>query len=77
MKNSTKRRSVIGATLFMVAAMFSGNLKDTKNKPVRGRFSGHTMGGVGWNPQAIYSPPRGKHKGYMRDPQWRAKRKTK
>jgi hypothetical protein len=68
---------MVASFFVMVAAMAGGLLKTSSGKAIQsGRKSTHTSG-MGRNSGAIYSPKRSKFKGYMRDPQYRAKRKTK
>jgi len=74
MKDSTKRRSVVGRTLMLIGAMFAAGAADKKT--FRGTHSGTSAhGNLGWGGSAVYSPTRSKHKGFMRDPEYRAKRK--
>ena len=68
MKNSTQRRGFIGSIL-MIAALFSmrGATKNTSHAS----FGGGTLRGH----IPSYSAKRSKHKGFMRDSDWKKKHK--
>jgi hypothetical protein len=78
MSRNTQKRSMVASFFVMVAAMAGGLLKTSSGKAIQsGRKSTHASG-MGRNSGAIHSPKRTKFKpSYMRDPQYRAKRKTK
>jgi len=72
---STRKRSFIGKALVLVSALFASGAVDKKAFATAGGPR-HAQG-TGWGGSAIFSPKRSKFKGFMRDPQYRAKRKTK
>ena len=71
-KDSTKRRSFLGTALVLLASAFHLGA----NTKALTTANTHTPG-MGWGGGAVYSPKRTKFKGYMRDPQYRAKRNKK
>jgi len=63
MKEQTNRPSRMRGTLVMMAAMFAGMFSSGT-----GKTKSPTGGGsLGWGSGAIFTPRRGKHKGYMRE----------
>ncbi len=72
MKNSTKRRSVLGRTLMLIGSMFA---MGAVAKGARGKSNPTMAAGLGWGSGAIYSPRKGKHKGYMRSETYQKKHK--
>ena len=63
MKDSTKRRTVIGRTLILAGAFFGGLLKGSDGKTAHPSGQGATLRGNA----PIYNPRRGKFKGYLRN----------
>lgn len=77
MSKSTQRRSVIGRTLVLLGAMFASGSADKKVFAGGQKSKAQYAAGTGWGGGAVYTPKRKKFRGYMRDPQWRAKRNKK
>ncbi len=76
MSKSTQRRSVLARTFVLIGAMLAAGA--VEKKVFAGERKSQYTSGTGWGGGAVYSPKRVKFKpSYMRDPQYRAKRKTK
>lgn len=61
MKEQTNRPSRMRGTLVMMAAMFAGMFSKGT-----GKTKNTHVGSMGWGSGAIFTPRRGKFKGYMR-----------
>lgn len=76
MKDSTKRRSFLGKTLVLLGAMFAIGA-DKKVLASENRSKTQHASGMGWGGGAVYSPPRGKFKGFMRSDAYKKKHQRK
>ena len=65
--DSTRKRSFLGKALVLVGALFASGAVNKHEIAAAGVKSGpRYASGQGWGGSAVYSPRRGKFKGYMR-----------
>ena len=65
--DSTRKRSFIGKALVLVAALFASGTVNKHEVAKEHRRGSRYASGTGWGGSAIFSPKRGKFKGYMRN----------